>query len=190
MTFQEQIESVLHVTDRLLVEKLAKSARIRMVHKGELLQAVGEENRYIAFVIRGLFRGYYVNSDGGEVTDCFAYHPGNALVSCAGIDEPSTISIEALEDGEVLCIQTDVLMENIEHNQELSRLYNLFLKESLKMHWENKVALAKQKAASRYLWFQEHYPGLIDRVSHKHVASFLGMTPVSLSRVRKSMREG
>lgn len=189
MTFQEQVESTLHITDRLLVENLAKSARVRTVHKGELLQKIGEENQYIAFIIRGLFRGYYVDGDGGEVTDCFVYHPGNALVSCAGIDEPSTISIEALEDGEVLCIQTNVLLENIEHHRELSRRYNLFLKESLKMQWENKVALAKQKAASRYLWFQEHYPGLIDRVSHKYVASFLGMTPVSLSRVRKSMRE-
>lgn len=189
MTHRERISDLLQISDVALLDELEQASRIKMVRKGEILQELGEKSRQTAFVIHGLFRGFYVDGKGVDVTDCFSYDPGNVLVSCAGIDEPSTISIEALEDGEVLCIQTDMFLQSVERSRELSKRYNAMLKEQLKMHWENKVALANRTAASRYRWFQERFPGLIDRVSHKHVASFLGMTPVSLSRVRKNMRD-
>ena len=41
----------------------------------------------------------------------------------------------------------------------------------------------------RYQWFLKKYPGLIDEVSNKHIASFLGMTPVTLSRLRQKLKE-
>lgn len=51
-----------------------------------------------------------------------------------------------------------------------------------------KVVLYQQSAAERYQWFLNAYPGLIDQVKHKHIASFLGMSPVTLSRLRSVNR--
>ena len=185
---REYIVALLGVTDPEVANELSKHARICAVCKGELIQKSGEESHYTSFLLRGLFRGYYLDFKGTDVTDCFATTPGSALVSSLGLEEPSCINIEALEDGEVLSIPTDILVRQIAENKELLLKYNMLLKEALKMHWENKTAVTNRSASARYLWFQQEFPGLIDQVSHKYVASFLGMTPVSLSRVRRAMR--
>lgn len=189
MECREYIVALLGVTDPDVVNELSKHARIRTVSKGELIQKSGEACHYTSFLLRGLFRGYYLDFKGADVTDCFATAPGSALVSSLGLEEPSCINIEALEDGEVLSIPTDILIGQIAANKELLQKYNVLLREALKMHWENKTAVTNRSASARYMWFQQRFPGLIDRVSHKYIASFLGMTPVSLSRVRRAMRE-
>ena len=73
---------------------------------------------------------------------------------------------------------------------ELVRLYLEFQRDSLRKHWRNKLMLVQYTAQERYLWFVKEYPGVIDKMSHKHIASFLGMTTVSLSRIRRSLRDG
>lgn len=177
------------IEDQNMVDELAVHGKIRRVYKGELVQKIGEVGRYTPFLLSGIFRGYYFDARGLDVTDCFAFSMGDALVSCEGLGEPSSINIEALNDGEVLSFPTAVLLEKLENSRELMSVYNSLLKKSLKMHWENKTAITNRTAEARYKWFQKRFPGLIDRVSHKYVASFLGMTPVSLSRVRRVLRE-
>ena len=80
-------------------------------------------------------------------------------------------------------------MPHLMSNCELLVIYNAMLQDSLKEHWENKIALGQYSAIARYQWFLKTYPGIIDRVPHRYVASFLGMTPVSLSRIRRELRE-
>ena len=60
----------------------------------------------------------------------------------------------------------------------------------MRVHWEIKTITTQHTAIERYQWFLKAYPGLIDHVSNKHIASFLGMTPVTLSRLRRAIREG
>jgi len=60
---------------------------------------------------------------------------------------------------------------------------------ALDEHWRMKQVLHQYTALQRYQWFLETYPGLVDRVSNKNIASFLGMSPVTLSRLRRTMRE-
>lgn len=189
MDVRKYISDTFGLIDLQLLEKLESCACVRLVRKGELLQKSGEKAYYTSFLVRGIFRGFYYDSNGVDVTDCFACSRGDALVSCLGLEEPSVINIEALENGEILTFPTAVLLEQMEHKEELLALYNRLLRSALRMHWENKVALTNRTARDRYEWFQLRFPGLIDRISHKYVASFLGMTPVSLSRVRRITRE-
>ena len=62
--------------------------------------------------------------------------------------------------------------------------YNHLLTDALKRHWEIKTMLYKCTAKERYEWFLENYPGLIDQVTNKYIASFLRMSPVTLSRLK------
>ena len=52
------------------------------------------------------------------------------------------------------------------------------------MHWDIKRAVSQKTARERYVWFLKAYPGVIDLIPHRYIASYLGMTPITLSRVR------
>ena len=69
------------------------------------------------------------------------------------------------------------------------QLYNKLLLIGLDRHWQEKINLLSCSAMQRYLWFLENYPNLIDLVGNKYIASFLGMTPATLSRLRRRLRE-
>ena len=76
----------------------------------------------------------------------------------------------------------------LEHDVRLVYLYNQLLQASMEEHWHLKTVLHKRSAMERYQWFLETYPGLIDQVTHRYVASFLEMSPVTLSRLRSALR--
>lgn len=70
---------------------------------------------------------------------------------------------------------------------EIENLYLQIMVMCLKYHWETKKMLYLRTAKERYEWFMKEYPGLIDKVNHAKIASFLNITPVTLSRVRNQV---
>lgn len=189
MEIQNFYTETLKISNTQLVQTLAENSQIKVIKKGDMLQQIGSISTELYFLMRGPLRGFLLDAKGREVTDCFVYTHGTPVVSSIDLGEPSLIYIEALEDSELISIPFSVVLPLIGSNLELITLYNRLLSHSLKMHWENKTALVQYTAAERYQWFLENYPGLIERVNHRYIASFLGMTPVSLSRIRKIVRE-
>lgn len=189
MGIQSFYTEVLELSDANLVRILAANSKIRLLKKGDILQHIGSASTELYFLSKGLLRGFLLDAKGRDVTDCFAYIRGTPVVSCTDLGEPSLICIEALEDSELIAIPFGIVLPLLSRNLYLISLYNRLLRDSLKMHWENKMVLVQYTAAERYQWFLENYPGLIERVNHRYIASFLGMTPVSLSRIRKIIRQ-
>ncbi len=189
----EQIEAFLRsyvgATDPYIIHAVTSTATVRVLKKGEHLIDQGELPRGLCFLIEGLLRGYFNNFNGQEVTDCFGYHFGTIAMPYADMMSPSPICIEALENSTVLVIPTKTMQDIIDNSIEAVRIYNQMLLSGAREHWEIKTAMYQLSASQRYLWFVERYEGLIDRVRHKHIASFLGITPGSLSRLRKKLKE-
>ena len=94
------------------------------------------------------------------------------------------INFEAVTDCVLLSIPTQLLAEQFQQSAELQQLYSSYLLEKLKLERELKLLLGISSAMERYQWFLRRYPELADVVSIKHIASFLCMSPVSLSRLR------
>lgn len=183
---------VLHLSDSSLIQQLTAHSKVVFVKKGEIIQNIGDFGEKIFFLEQGLLRGFFFDANGREVTDCFGFIPGTPAVSCMDLDIPTPIClicIEALEDSVLISIPINVLSHALENNTNAISLYNRLLRMSLKLHWECKIMLAQYTATERYIWFLKSFPGLIDRVSHKYIASFLGITPVQLSRIRHALRE-
>lgn len=189
LDIQTFYKDILNLSDKEIVQLFSVNSRIFFVEKGSIVQNIGEINTQICFLAKGLLRGFFLDANGREVTDCFGVVPGTPAVSCLDLDIPTPICIEALEDSTLISIPSNVLFPLVQSNIEVIALYNRLLRESLKMQWESKIMLAQCTASERYIWFLEHFPGLIDRISHKYIASFLGITPVQLSRVRRAIRE-
>ncbi len=179
--------NILYISDEDLVQKLIPHSKRFTVKKGEILQNIGECISSVSFLEEGLVRGFFLDRKGNEITDCFGIWPGTPAVSCLDLDMPSPICIETLETSTLISIPVSVLFELLKDNPNAIAVYNRLLQISLQVNWESKITLAQYSARERYLWFLEKYPGLIDRVTHKHIASFLGMTPVQLSRVRTGL---
>ena len=72
----------------------------------------------------------------------------------------------------------------------LEELYRKLLFISSSRHRDLKMAAYQYTAIQRYQWFLTEYPGLIDKISHKYIASLLNMTPVTLSKIRKDLKKG
>lgn len=186
---QEFYKNIMNFSDSLLIQKLAINSKVYFVKKGDIIQNIGDLNTQIYFLQKGLLRGFFFDINGREITDCFGFNSGTVAVSCLDLETPTPICIEALEDCTLIALPFEILSPLLKNNIETITLYNQLLRQSLKMHWEIKIMLAQYTASERYTWFLERFPGLIDRISHKYIASFLGITPVQLSRIRRAMRE-
>ena len=187
MELQNFYIETLKLSDIQLVQTLATNTRVKLIKKREILQPIWENSTELFFLSTGLLRGFLLDSKGKEVTDCFIHAYGTPVVSSIDLGEPSLLCIEALEDSELISVPFSVVLPLVRNNLELITLYNRLLRNSLEMHWKNKTVLIQGTATERYQWFIKRYPGLLDRMSHRYVASFLGMAPVSLSRVRKQL---
>ena len=126
------------------------------------------------------------------VIDNILWKPGTMYFDIHRVTEsayPVRERVIAAEDSVLLSLpihETDAV--NLAERQ-LFHLYAKRHEENLTDLWTRKNVLQYMSAPERYEWFLENYPGLIGRIQHKLIASFLNMTPVSLSRIRHRMRE-
>lgn len=124
------------------------------------------------------------------MTDCFSFGCGSTAMPVGQL-EPAVVApmtIEVVEDAKVFCIPISAVTELQKVYPEVTRLYNRLLSRALQEHWRLKQIMNSYTAVQKYQWFLKEYPGLIGKVSNKYIASFLGMTPVTLSRLRKTLR--
>ncbi len=128
--------------------------------------------------------------DGKEVTDCFSFRCGEtAIPTCRlELNIPLPMTIEALEDSLFFCLpMASVLRLRQDYFEIVVTFYNKMLVHALEEHQKMKQILNQYTALQKYQWFLEEYPGLIDKVNGKHIASFLGITPITLSRIRRAI---
>lgn len=184
----EFYEQALGITESTLVHKLVSMTELRSMGKKEILIQEGQPTSYIPFILSGIFRGFFLDVNGRDITDCFGFQYGEPVMASFSLDAMAMVTIEALTDSVVLCIPIDEISRMMMENSYLVQLYNRFLINALQKHWEIKNVLHKQTARERYQWFLIAYPGLIDQVTHRYIASFLEMSPVTLSRLRSAER--
>ena len=189
MNVQEFLRDSFHLQNEEVVRFLAKEARIEPVKRGRKLVESGEIPTYFMVLLKGVCRGYLLHEDGFDMTDCFAFCCGDVIMGCNRMGEPSIINLEMASDGEILMIPMAAVLAEIERYPELWRVQNQLLQEALMRQWNCKVMLLRCSAMERYQCFLKYYPDLINIVNNKHIASFLGMTPVTLSRLRHQLRQ-
>lgn len=155
------------------------------IHKGTPLQMEGDSKIKFYFVVKGLLRSYVIDEKGKEHTFMFA--PENWFIgdSFAFVKkQPTKIFIDALEDSEVVVYQSskiseDTVLTTSEYKSEMNKLLNRVgvLQERILMQLST-------SALTRYQHFAKTYPQILERVPQKMIATYLGITPEALSKVR------
>lgn len=173
-----------------MYENYRELAVLRRLKKNEIFYDTVDQSRYIYFLISGVLRGFLVGKRGNDITDCFIFKYGQAHIGFIdiGMNKIALECAQAITDAALMCFDIGKLMPYILSSLELSNLYSRKLMESYAEHWLHKNILYHSTAAERYQWFLETYPRLIDIVPYKYIASFLTMSPVTLSRVRRERR--
>ncbi|HIX12958.1 MAG TPA: Crp/Fnr family transcriptional regulator [Candidatus Anaerofilum faecale] len=183
MRIEEFLRDFLDITDKALVDLVCTSGNVKQLRKGELLIRQGEKPTYIYLTVAGVFRGCFMDANGKDITDCFVFKPGLPVMPSYDLTAPAAVGIEALTPAQVLSIPMETFKTQMMVYPQVQQLYLKFLIRSNELHWELKMLSYQNTAMERYRWFLINYPGLIDRVSHKYIASFLNMTPVTFSRL-------
>lgn len=169
-------------------EELASIFCKKTVLKDSYLLHPGDEVHEIYFVGRGLLRIYYINEEGKESNKAFPAEGGFAgPLASALTDLPSRYGIQALEDSELLAARYSDYFQLLDRHPAFDRLGRKIMEWLLGQRELREQSLLQKSAKERYLDFTEQYRGLLNRIPQYHIASYLGITEVSLSRLRSQL---
>jgi len=154
------------------------------VQKNTDLQAIGKTCKTIYFIKKGIARIYYLK-DGLDVTESFAWE-NQIIVRVESLftNKPSSKAIQVLEDTEIISIDANKLFALYDEFHDIERLFRKVFEAS---HVEtiNRIeSIQFHSAEERYHNLMKEFPEVIKRVQLKYIASYLGITQVSLSRIR------
>ncbi len=184
MNFVQYINSFVPLSTEVAEELLSKSQK-QHLPKHYLLHKDGEICQKIYFIEKGLARWYYYNEDGKDITDSFGLE--NSFITAFDSffqRKPSRYLIELLEDSTVYSMTYADLDQSFEKFPEVQRVSRLILIQILEQMLDKNAALQFNNARQRYRFITEKHPDLLQRVALGHIASFLGITQETLSRIR------
>lgn len=168
--------------------KVALATRLRKVEAGEHLITEGERHYHVYVVLKGLLRSYMLNHDGEEVTLRFVPEKEKAGSYNTIINDlPSEENLMALEKSLVLSIDLKKAKATDPSNPRLLKMELTVFKKLLNDAIDRIKFHTVLSPEERYTQFCERHPKLEQRVKQKHLASYLGITPSSLSRMRARM---
>ena len=144
------------------------------VKKGEILQRSGDFNSKVYQVVSGLLRSFTIDEKGKE--HVFMFAPENwTIADSQPKEKPCDLYIDALEDSIIIVLNKDIKRERQNIGAFIRRLAVL----------QNRVIMLMSfSAIKRYEHFEETYPDIIQRVTQKMIASYLGITPEALSKLK------
>ena len=166
------------------VDVIVSRFKSKAVKKNDFLLRQGETCKDLVFVQKGCLRLYYLKDD-IEVSVWFAFPQSSAIEIYSFISEnPSTYFLQAIEDSEVLYLPKTELTKLYQEQPKMQEMMRNFWEDVILNLINRFTALQKDSAEKRYLDLLNK-PDYLETVPQKYLASFIGVTPTSLSRIRK-----
>jgi CRP-like cAMP-binding protein len=168
---------------------ILSKAKILELRKDEYFSEAGKIPRQVGFILEGVVRFCYYNNKGEEITHHFIDE--NNFVSDQQKFEAQVVAseyIQAVTDCKLLVFSKKDWDDISNTIVGWDNITGLILKNCLLKTIERRSPLVSEDATTRYLSFIEHFPTLVNRIPLSYVASYLGITQQSLSRIRKNIR--
>jgi len=189
------MEELIHYFSRYLKlteaekEALHTQVRVQSFSKGQLLLEKGDVSTAFFFIIKGCVRLYYT-VEGEEITSIFYLE--NQMVSSYKSyirQEPATHSLQCIEDAEIAVFDQKTAYYFLAHFPRFEALARMIMEDELALYQDSLASFVIHKPEQRYLHLLETQPELIARVPQHALARLIGVTPESLSRIRKRLQE-
>ncbi len=182
------IDSYASISDASF-DRLCDSMRFSKVSKGKYLLRTGERARNIYFVCEGIIISQWPDMEGNIHIKNFFLEGNFAASTVSALQlEPSNFSLQAIKNSLIISINYKKFKEVIYAHEDLKTFYIRYLEQKWILENERRqISFAVEHGIDRYKAFLKDYPGLINRVPLKLIASYLGITPTQLSRIRKEI---
>lgn len=159
-------------------------------NKGETFIFKNKQNKKEYFLLNGICKSYLINPDGEEITLSFFMEQSvlspNTGRTSNGI---SNLNFQALTDLNFATVNASEFQQLMQKYPDIRNFGQKVLENELLLKVEKEIGFASLTAKERLLKFRERYPQLENRISHKDIASYLGITNISLSRLRKDLMD-
>lgn len=177
------LESIYPLSDGLK-KYLLDHLKVRQLSKKQYLLRAGHVSRYIYFIETGLLKCFYM-SNNIEVCSWFMKE-GDVIISVESFftQKPSYEAIQAIEDCELYFIEYNELQFIYRNFPEFNFVGRVLTEKYYTLSEQRLYSMRMQRASERYQYLLDHFPELIKRVASKYLASYLGVTEVTLSKIK------
>lgn len=183
------LNSIENISEETFAE-LVKITEFKRIPAGTQIIKSEEIPSKIYLLLSGVVRCYLTTESGKEYNKSF-YLPSSFLASLTALikKKPSLFVFEALSDCKVYEIDYSKLMVLCKHNVSLKNLHIKVLEKVYFYYEKRLVDLISLDATDRYLELKNQITNIDEIISQYHIASYLGISPVQLSRIRKKLKE-
>lgn len=171
------------------IDLISSKAKELTLVKEDYFSEAGKIAKQVGFMLDGVLRVCYYDNQGVEITKYFI-EENHFVVDLDSFDNliPSSEYVQAVTDCALIVFSKKDWQEISNTIVGWDAIVNKIVKKSLMLKIERRSPLVSEDATARYLSFMEKYPHLINRIPLSHLASYLGITQSSLSRIRKGIR--
>jgi len=159
---------------------------IKELDKNDYFSKEGQSTRDLGFIFNGILRIYYLNDKGEEWNKHFLQET-DFVASSISPEKKSITNIQALTKTIILCIPYSELVKISTKYNEINSFIQRLTFSYLEQKQDREISLLSEEAINNYLTFKKSYPNLENKIQHYHIASYLGITPTQLSRLRKKI---
>lgn len=159
---------------------------IKELDKNEYFSKEGQFTKDLGLISNGILRIFYLN-DKGEEWNKFFLQKNDFVAAGISPERKSITNIQALSKTIILCIPYAELIKISTRHKEINSFIQKLAFEYLELKQAREIRLLSEEAMSNYLLFRNTFPDLENKIQHYHIASYLGITPTQLSRLRKKM---
>jgi len=158
----------------------------REYQKNEYFSHQGEKIDCLGLVFSGVLRIFYLSAKGEEWNKHFLQE-GDFVAAGISLHEKSITNIQALSKTKIACIPYDTFVGIAAKYSEIDGFIKKLSLSYLEQKQNREIQLLSQDALSSYLTFKRLFPNLENKIQHYHIASYLGITPTQLSRIRRKI---
>ena len=171
------------------IDKFINASIFRIISKGEVIASIGDNTTMAGLVLSGITRCYYIDNNGNDITRGF--DTAGYLCMDEGLYGYSKriCMWEVLEESTIMFCETSIVKKFMHENNQLKDVWITLLERALQYKIYRENTFLVENATERYIHFKKLYPDLYNIVPQKHIATYLGITPESLSRIRSAMKD-
>ena len=176
--------------DNDTLEQIVMLSTFRIIEKGTLLRSIGDSTDTAALVLDGMARCYYIDGDGNDITRGFSVKGTLCMDDGMFGYSESLTEWETLTDTTLMFFNVGEIKTLINENDALKNTYIQLLENALKYKIYRENGFLVENASERYIHFRKMFPEICQTVKQQYIATYLGIAPESLSRIKKSLKEG